>query len=214
MLGIHAWTGCDSVSAFAGQGKIRSVTLIEKSDTFREAFKVLGVEWNVSDQLVSILENFTCAMYARNAKSTTVNALRYEMFCSKNGDVSSGQLPPCKDALKQHAKRANYQVAIWRRSLQNSPEVPKATDGHGWIMGEDGQIEIEWITGKPAPEIVLSLMSCKCVRSCKAGSCQCIDHGLPCTHACKFLDCNNMLKDNDDLEIIPDMGDVSDLDED
>ena len=125
-------------------------------------------------------------------------------------------------ALKQHAKRANYQVAIRRPSLQNSPEVPKATDGYGWIMGEDGQIEIEWITGKPAPEMVLSLMPCKCARSCNAGRCQCIDQGLPCSHACKFLDCDNMLKDNEDLKIIPDivmifdpdMGDVSDIDED
>ena len=98
-----AWTGCDSVSAFAGQGKIKALDLIQTSDTFREAFESLGVEWNVSDELFPVLENFTCAMYARNAKSTTVNALRYDMFRSKKGDVSSGQLPPCKDALKQHA---------------------------------------------------------------------------------------------------------------
>ena len=213
LLGVHAWTGCDSVSAFVGQGKMKSVKLIQTSDKFQEAFAALGVKWNIPDELFPILEEFTCAMYAHRAKITTVNALRYEMFRSKNGDVSSGQLPPCKDALKQHAKRANYQAAIWRRSLQNSPDVPEAKEGHGWVIDGDGQIEIKWITGQPAPNIVLSLMFCKCVKSCKAGSCQCIDNGLSYTHACKLLDCDNILKNEDDLEIVPDM-DESGIDED
>jgi len=91
-------------------------------------------------------------MYSCSTKSTTVNDLRYEIFRSRNADVSSGQLPPCKDALQQHTKRANYQAAIWRRSLENSPTIPDATDGNGWKMDEDGQIGIEWITGAPAPD--------------------------------------------------------------
>lgn len=77
----------------------------------------------------------------------------------RNGDVSSGQLPPCKDALQQHTKRANYQAAIWRRSLVNSPTIPDATEGHGWKVDGDGQVSIKWLTGAPAPDIVLSLMS-------------------------------------------------------
>jgi hypothetical protein len=214
LMGVHAWTGCDSVSAFAGQGKIKAVNLIRTNDTFREAFTTLGREWSVPDTLFTVIEEFTCNMYSRSAKSSTVNALRYEMFRAKNGDVSSGQLPPCKDALLQHTKRANYQAAIWRRSLQNTPQIPEATDGHGWIIDGDGQIAIAWITRAPAPDVVLSLMSCKCVRSCKADSCPCIDNGLPCTPACRLQDCDNMKKD-DELEIVPDSDmDDSDIDED
>lgn len=212
LLGVHAWTGCDSVSAFSGQGKIKAVNLMRSNDTFREAFTRLGEEWNVTDELFSILERFACSMYSRSAKSTTVNDLRYEIFQSRNGDVSSGQLPPCKDALRQHTKRANYQAAIWRRCLENSPTIPEAADGHGWIVKRDGQIGIEWITGPPAPDIVLSLMSCKCVRMCKVGSCPCIDNGLPCTPVCKLQDCNNM-REEDEMEIVPDK-DGSDSDDD
>ena len=176
LLGMHAWTGCDSVSAFSGQGKIKAVNLIRSNDTFQEALSLLGRVWSVADDLFSTLERFACSMYSRSANSKTVNDLRYEIFRSRNGDVSSGQLPPCKDALKQHTKRANCQAAIWRRSLENSPTIPSATDGHGWKVEGDLQIGIEWITGAPAPDIVLSLMSCKCARSCKAGSCPCIDN--------------------------------------
>lgn len=185
---------------------------MRSNDTFREAFTRLGEEWNITDELFSTLERFACSMYSHSARSTTVNDLRYEIFQSRNGDVSSGQLPPCKDALHQHTKRANYQAAIWRRCLENSPTIPEAADGHGWNVKSDGQIGIEWITGAPAPDMILSLMACKCVRVCKVGSCPCIDNGLPCTPACKLQDCNNM-RDEDEMEIVPDK-DGSDSDYD
>lgn len=183
------------------------------SDTFRVELEALGVKCNVSDELFTIIGHFTCPIYARCAKSTAISALRYETSCSKNGDVSSGQLPPYKDALKQHSKRANHQAAIWRRSLKNSPEVPEVTYGYGWVTEGDRQIEIEWISGEPARHIVCLLMSSKCMRSCKAGICQYTDNGLPCTQVCKLLDCDNMLKDDVNLHKTPDMDDISDIDE-
>ena len=42
----------------------------------------------------------------------TYEALIYEIFCAKNGGISSGQLPPCSDALRQHTNRAYDQGAI------------------------------------------------------------------------------------------------------
>jgi hypothetical protein len=211
LIGVHAWTGCDTVSAFAGQGKIKALNLIRANDTFRETFSLLGKEWNVSETVFNVIEEFTCKMYSRNAKSSTVNELRYEMFCSKNGEVTSGQLPPCKDALFQHTKRANYQAAIWQRSLHNSPQIPQATDGHGWIKDGDGQISVSWITRSPAPEIVLTLLSCNCTRSCKPDTCPCYQNNLKCTPACKLQECDNMQKD-EDMEVVPDYNDTDDSD--
>ena len=83
-----------------------------------------------------------------------------------------------------------------------------------WITGGDGQIETDWITEPPAPDKILSLMTCKCVRFCKGGSRQCIDNVLPCTSACRLLNCNNMLTDSDDLEIHPDVNGINDFDGD
>ena len=67
-------------------------------------------------------------MYAHNTKNTTVNTLRYDMFRSRNVDVSI------------------YQAAIWSSSLENSPKVPEPTDRYGWITHGDGHIEIGWIS--------------------------------------------------------------------
>ena len=36
-LGLHAFTGCDSVSCFGGKGKVKPIKILEKSETFQEA---------------------------------------------------------------------------------------------------------------------------------------------------------------------------------
>ena len=210
LIGVHAWTGCDSTSSFAGQGKVKAINLIRKNQHFREAFMKLGQECVVRDEMFETIQAFTCSMYCSNTNVKEVNILRYDLFCSKKGDVSSGQIPPCKDALKQHTQRANYQSAIWRRSLQNFPEIPSPTEGHGWIMVK-GNLEIYWLTIAPAPEAVLALMSCKCPRSCN-DDCPCVVNGFSCTPACRLQNCANMRDETEDEDQLQDMDD-SDSDE-
>ena len=58
----------------------------------------------------------------------------------------------------KHAKRANYQVAIWKRCLEQDPQVPTAV-GQGWkTEHEDG---VAWMNVKAAPEAILELFSVK-----------------------------------------------------
>ena len=54
----------------------------------------------------------------------------------------------------QHRRRANYQMAIWRRADTAMMEVPPATDGHGWTM-EDGVITPLWYEGSCLPSILV-----------------------------------------------------------
>ena len=61
------------------------------------------------------------------------------MFQSRKVDLAPGHLSLCRDALRQNTNRANYQAAIWKRSLNNLSYLPNPTDGHG-LMGEDGQL--------------------------------------------------------------------------
>ena len=56
--------------------------------------------------------------------------LRYERFCADNGKVDIKCLPPCSNSLEFHAKRANYQAAILRRSLDEEVEMPSPV-GYG-----------------------------------------------------------------------------------
>ncbi|KAG0717966.1 hypothetical protein GWK47_053388 [Chionoecetes opilio] len=194
--GLHAWSGCDTVSALASQGKIKALKLVQANDLYLQAFTDLGSSWNVPTDVFNSIQAFTCQLYARNTKIVGANSLRYHMFCAKKGQIESGQLPPCEDSLMQHTLRANYQAAIWRRSLENLPDVPAPSAGHGWELDDGGSLKIRWMAGLPAPDVVLNLISCTCRRTCRPSDCSCILNGLKCTVVCKLQGCSNMVQDD------------------
>ena len=124
LIGMHAYTGCDIVSAFAGKGKAKALKLLTKSKLYQDTFLQLGVQWELSPELMDQLEVFTCRIYAPKAPTSKVNNLRYHLFCAKKGEIESHQLPPCRDCLVKHALRANYQAGIWRRCLEQDIQIP------------------------------------------------------------------------------------------
>ena len=62
LLGLHAFTGCDSVRAFTGKGKIRALAILKANAEFKEAFAQLGVQWNLPPNLHVKLEEFVCRL--------------------------------------------------------------------------------------------------------------------------------------------------------
>lgn len=53
------------------------------------------------------------------------------------------------------------------------------------------QLGIDWMSGQPAPEAVLKLLSCPCTRSCRLPNCSCLVNGLKCTDMCRLPECDN-----------------------
>ena len=129
--GFHVFTGCDTVSAFQGWGKVLVFRIMAQNKGFQEVFQGLGRQWQLSNEHYRDLQRFTCAMYCKNAGTNEANELRYQLFCLKKGDVDSNELPPCDDSLRKHALRANYQAAIWKRSLERCLKIP-SPPGCGW----------------------------------------------------------------------------------
>ena len=95
-----------------------------------------------------------------------------------------------------HILRANYRAAIWRSCLVSEPVFPDPK-GFGWTMDDDGSLVIEWMRGSPAPEAVLQLMSCKCIRACKLPHCVCLVNQLKCNSMCRMQSCTNETTDDD-----------------
>ncbi|KAJ8399834.1 hypothetical protein AAFF_G00405640 [Aldrovandia affinis] len=193
---MHAYTGCDTLSAFAGRGKLRALKLIMRSEHFQEVFRKLGQSWELSMDLFKKLQAFTCKLYTASTTTEDINTARHQLFCAQRGELESSQLPPCEDCLFMHAMHANYQAGIWRASLQQHPHVPSPVE-HGWARNDDGQLTAEWMRGCPAPEAVLQLLSCNCSRRCKLPECQRISSGLKCTNLCKLQTCDNQLQEED-----------------
>lgn len=73
LIGMHAFTGCDSTSAFAGKGKLGALKLVKESKTFQESFKSLGTSWDVSEEVHRNMESFVCRMYAPSSSICDIN---------------------------------------------------------------------------------------------------------------------------------------------
>ncbi len=163
LLALHAFTHCDTTSAFRGVGKKKPIKVMQKLPKFQPILSKLGLEWEVSEELFAGLEEFTCAIYGR-ARYKDINNLRYILIKEKcyNGDrlrpscsnVDLSAFPPCRGALQQHIRRVNFQVAIWRRADTPVVDVPSPTDGHGWTM-DSGHLEPLWVDGPILPEVLV-----------------------------------------------------------
>ena len=115
LLGLHCFTGCDSVGAFKRKGEKKTFQLLKANDKFLTSFSNLGKNWTVPDNVMAGLEEFTCLMYGQKAEAS-INRVRYNLF--KLGTVADCSLPPCQDCLHQHIERSNYRAAIHQRCLQ------------------------------------------------------------------------------------------------
>jgi len=70
LIGMHALTGCDTVSAFADKGKAKALKMLINSKDYQDNFMELGREWDASVELMQKLENFSCHRYATKTMST------------------------------------------------------------------------------------------------------------------------------------------------
>jgi len=208
LLRLHAFTGCDSMSAFAGIGKARPLKLLRSKDEFQAMFQNLGEPWSITEELCVQLESFVCAMYGMMKGNHDVNQCRYAVFCSKKGEAESHQLPPCRDCLHHHCKRANYQTAVWKNALTIN-QVPGPA-GNGWALESDesGQgLYIVWMSRSPAPKAVTELLAYTCKRVCKSNTCECILNGFKCSGLCRLADCSNQ-PDETSFQSEEDDGDI------
>ena len=79
LLGLHCFTGCDTVSSFRGKGKKRALACFKTHPQFAKAFAALGNEWTPTEELKRELEKFTCTLYGDKTASG-VDKLRYRLF--------------------------------------------------------------------------------------------------------------------------------------
>ena len=126
LLSLHAFTRCDTTSAFKGIGKVKPIKTLQKSPQFQSALAQIGDSWQISEDLFLQMEAFTCLFYG----GKEVSRVRYNKIrgkCCSTGEtfdasknIALGILPPCRNCLREHLKRVNYQVGIWKEPiLQN-----------------------------------------------------------------------------------------------
>ena len=85
--GLHAFTGCDSVSAFARIGKVKLLKkLLATANINALSTEQLGKTWLMSEDLLIPLAEFVCDMYGAKKDTSGVNQCRYVVFCAKKAN--------------------------------------------------------------------------------------------------------------------------------
>ncbi|KAJ8678207.1 hypothetical protein QAD02_013994 [Eretmocerus hayati] len=183
---LHAFSGCDTVSAMFGKGKVGIVKLFQKNLNLVE----LAEKFNDKDAGVQDLINngiiIISRIYDPGSDSTDLDEMRYRFFRAKTTKLSFGleHLPPSNKAAKQHILRAYFQVQLW---IGN--DTIKATD-FGWFESVTSS-RVRCL--KPLyvedniliPPKLMEQISCGCKKGCSNKKCSCVRVGMPCTDLCK-----------------------------
>ena len=179
--GFHAYTGCDTVSAFVGRGKKTAWNAWKAFPPVTTAFISLSTPLlSLSDSVFQNLERFTCLIYSASTEQRSVDMLRKELFTIGNKRLES--LPPTGEALRQHALRAAYQSGhIWEQSHEIDPVYP-SPEVWGW-QNVDGQWEPKWSTLDELCKSCQELVKCRCMKGCSK-ACSCRKSQLKCTLLC------------------------------
>lgn len=179
-------SGCDSVSAFYGKGKLKPFNKLLEMPEFISTFRDIGSQFGYEDTLLQDVQKFVCRLY-NQSDTDEVNKAR--LIISRLGNFNEGAMPCTEDVLKKHLSRANYQAAIWRRALCQIIGAPDLRD-HGWRV-DNAAVSILWMDLPPAPDGILENVECACKSGCSTNRCSCFKGNLGCTSLCKCSKCSN-----------------------
>ena len=127
LIGFHAFTGNDYISAFFRKGKAACWNILRDNSRFWNVFREVGTEWLPSESLSKQLEEFVCLLFG-SRRLKNINEVRYHLFKQKydcqNKIIDLSLLPPCKSSLQLHILRTCYVARIWRLSLTSHHDLP------------------------------------------------------------------------------------------
>ena len=116
--------------------------------------------WEVSNDTIALLEEFTCVMYGRS-REKDINNARYKLLLKMVGPndklnlsskVNFARHPPCWNSLLPHIYQVNYRLACFKKAGQPIFELPLPyEDNNGWQKDDNGFIEPIWTLGPILP---------------------------------------------------------------
>ena len=171
--GVHALSGCDTVSYPFGKGKA-SVLKTLKAGNFPGLFDVLGEESATHVDLMAVGQHFFAALYGQPT-GTSMTQARYNLYtCKQAKPLRIMLLPPTDTNLYLHVRRAHLQMLLWKAADQQGPrDVYIAYSG--WKI-DNGITCLNTDSGPPGPPLLMNVISCRCRakdKACKEGNCSC-----------------------------------------
>ena len=175
---FHAFTGCDTVSAFRGNGKKSALQAWNIFEEATEVFRKLStMPESISEDDKLAVEQLVVVLHDRSSTAKHINEDRLDMFARKQKAYE--MIPPSQSALQEHIKRAAYQAGhVWGQTLICEPIIPAPAEW-GWRK-DDLQIwQPHWTSLPAIAACCQALAKCGC-----SGNCKCLKSGLTCSALC------------------------------
>lgn len=185
---IHAFSGCDTTSAFFRVGKTTFTKFVLKNIHILHKYIEVFLKDNAGDKEIGTAsECIVALLYGANPNDTSLSKCRYTAFVkqSKNTRFQLSLLPPTAETAKLHGMRVYLQMQQWHGINLNPLQC-------GWISTKNGLMPIR-TARTPAPDNLLQLVSCKCTKNCQI-NCGCKKLGIECSVFCK--ECQGINCDN------------------
>ena len=136
---------------------------------------------NFSPDILASVETFFCRMYGQD-DTNSIDMVRAINFPKSTKPEA---LPPTKNALEFHAKRAHYQshqCLIWKTANVSMPELPEVVNMR-WTR-ENAVLVTILMSLDQIPKVCIDIVSCSCRTRCQTQRCKCRKARLPCTSLC------------------------------
>ena len=132
LLAFHTITGCETTltSQFAGMGKQSALKIFDSSSKLIEH---LGEHCPPEESVLADVEALVCQLYNHGTDGVDIDEEGAAAFrkVKKNLDY----LPPTKEVLHLHIRRANFQCMIWKKAKEPRPSLSSPV-GNGWFYKE------------------------------------------------------------------------------
>ena len=159
----YAFLGLDYSPSFFGKGKVRPLSLIQKTEEFQNCFATFG-EVELTSKELATAEKFVCGMYGYPSQAH-VNDVRFQMFFdhaqpkAKKGPLDSikgidpMRFPPCLRELEQQTKRAWFVARLYKTATDAYPCCDYTPLDFGWCLSRCKEfLEVKWFEGEQVPE--------------------------------------------------------------
>ena len=112
LLGMHAFTGCDTTSFPFNKGKVSFLSVLE-AEYFPGLIHVLREEDAMQWDPLEVGLSFFCALYGLKP-GTPMEEARYNLYTKTKARPRLRNLPPNSINLLIHVQRAHLQMTLWK----------------------------------------------------------------------------------------------------
>ncbi|KAJ8686162.1 hypothetical protein QAD02_021956 [Eretmocerus hayati] len=183
--GLHAFTGCDSVSKIGTKKK--GLDLMAHVQ-FRNSLAPLGNGSLLNVEEFKAIENLYLRILDKN--ETDVDVCRANIFSNSCGvGLNLTKVPCTSDALHLHSLRASLQTYIWKSAI-NANYLPMNFTSFGYTIKDDSLLPIPMSKDAFPNDLV---KACNCKKNCSTRLCNCRKHNEKCVKicGCDFAECKN-----------------------